>query len=73
VGGQVGEELGWRGYALPRLARRFGLGGASLVLGVLWAGWHLPLFYMLGGDTVGQSFPLFVCQVTALSVAIAWL
>jgi membrane protease YdiL (CAAX protease family) len=73
VGGQVGEELGWRGYALPRLAMRFGLGGASLLLGVLWAGWHLPLFFILGGDTVGQSFPLYVLQVTALSVAMAWL
>ena len=73
LGGQVGEELGWRGYALPRLAMRFGLGGASLLLGVLWAGWHLPLFFILGCDTVGQSFPLYVLQVTALSVAIAWL
>jgi len=73
VGGQVGEELGWRGYALPRLATRFGLGSASLLLGVLWAGWHLPLFFILGGDTVGQSFPVYVLQVTALSVAIAWL
>ncbi len=73
VGGQVGEELGWRGYALPQLAMRFGLWGASLLLGVLWAGWHLPLFFILGGDTVGQSFPLYLLQVTALSVAIAWL
>ena len=73
VGGQVAEELGWRGYALSRLAMRFGFGGASLLLGVLWAGWHLPLFFILGGDTVGQSFPLYVLQVTALSVAIAWL
>jgi hypothetical protein len=73
LGGQVGEELGWRGYALPKLTMRLGLGGASLLLGVLWAGWHLPLFFILGGDTVGQSFPLYVLQVTAVSVAIAWL
>jgi CAAX protease family protein len=73
VGGQAGEELGWRGYALPRLAERFGLGGASLLLGVLWAGWHLPLFFFPGADLAGQSFPLYVLQVTALSVAMAWL
>ena len=73
IGGQAGEELGWRGYALPRLARNFGLGAASLILGVIWAAWHLPLFFMLGGDTLGQSFPFYVIQVTGLSVVIAWL
>jgi uncharacterized protein len=73
IGGQVGEELGWRGYALPRLTALFGLGTASVLLGVLWACWHLPLFFILDGDTVGQSFPLYALQVTALSVAIAWL
>jgi membrane protease YdiL (CAAX protease family) len=72
-GGQIGEELGWRGYALPRLANHFGMLVASLILGLLWASWHLPLFYVLGGDTVGQSFPLYLLQVTAVSVAMAWL
>jgi membrane protease YdiL (CAAX protease family) len=71
--GQSGEELGWRGYALPRLATHFGLGGASVLLGLMWALWHLPLFFMPGIDKTGQSFPLYVLQVTALSVAMAWL
>lgn len=73
VGGQAGEEIGWRGYALPRLAARFGLGGGSVLLGVLWAGWHLPLFFVPEADTFNQSFPLYLLQVTALSVAMAWL
>lgn len=73
VGGQAGEEIGWRGYALPGLASHLGPGTASIVLGVIWACWHLPLFFILGGDTVGQSFPLYLLQVTALSVAIAFL
>jgi membrane protease YdiL (CAAX protease family) len=73
LGGQVGEELGWRGYALPRLTASLGLGRASILLGVVWACWHLPLFFLLDGDTRGQSFPLYLVQVTALSVAIAWL
>ena len=41
--GPLGEELGWRGFALPRLVEPLGAVGASLVLGVLWAGWHAPL------------------------------
>lgn len=73
LGGQAGEEIGWRGYALPRLTVRFGLGAASVILGLLWACWHLPLFYILGGDTVGQSFPVYLLQVTALSIAMSWL
>ena len=71
--GQSGEEVGWRGYALPRLAGRFGLAGASVALGILWAAWHLPLFFLPGTDTTGQSFPLYLVQVIGLSVPIAWL
>jgi hypothetical protein len=70
---QAGEEIGWRGYALPRLAARFGLARASLVLGLLWACWHLPLFFVPGLGNYGQSFPLFVAGGIALSVAMAWL
>lgn len=71
--GQAGEELGWRGYLLPRLTRRTGLAWASLIVGGIWAAWHLPLFFAPGADTNGQSFPFYVLQVTAYSVALAWL
>ena len=74
VGGQTGEEIGWRGYALPRLTARIGLTPASVLLGAIWATWHLPLFFIFPyADTYGQSFPLYFLQVTALSVVIAWL
>lgn len=71
--GQAGEEIGWRGYALPRMAERLGLPRASLLLGSIWAVWHLPLFVIAGTTTTGQSFPLYFLQVTALSVTMAWL
>jgi CAAX protease family protein len=70
---QAGEEIGWRGYALPRLATRFGLRSASLILGMLWSVWHLPLFFLPGADKFGQSFPVFLLGTTTLSVAITWL
>jgi len=70
---QSGEEIGWRGYALPRMASRMGLRAASVVLGIIWACWHLPLFFVPEADTYQQSFAIYALQVTALSVAIAWL
>jgi len=70
---QAGEEIGWRGYLLPRLTMRVGLPVASLIVGVVWACWHLPLFFVAGADTSGQPFAPYLLSVTALSVAMAWL
>jgi membrane protease YdiL (CAAX protease family) len=70
---QAGEEIGWRGYALPRLAAHFGFARASILLGLIWSAWHLPIFFLPGADKYGQSFPVWTLQVVALSVAITWL
>lgn len=70
---QAGEEIGWRGYALPRMSKKFGLAISSVLLGIIWAVWHLPLFYLSAADTFHKSFPLYLIQVTGLSVIIAWL
>jgi uncharacterized protein len=47
-GWPVNEEPGWRGFALPRLQARFNPVVGSILLGLLWAGWHLPLFLVHG-------------------------
>jgi uncharacterized protein len=69
--GGVDEEVGWRGVALPRLQARFGALPASLLLGLVWAGWHLPLWFIPG--QVEQSFPMFAISALMLSVVLAWL
>lgn len=70
---QAGEEIGWRGYALPRLAQCMGYSRAALLLGMLWACWHLPQFFFTAADTYKQSFPIWSLEVVALSVAMVWL
>jgi membrane protease YdiL (CAAX protease family) len=70
---QSGEEIGWRGYLLPRLAERMGFRAASIVVGMVWGFWHLPLFFLPEADKYGQSFPLYVTGVVAFSVALSWL
>ena len=73
VGGPLGEEFGWRGYALPALQERWGWRVASVLLGVVWAAWHLPLFYSAG--TLQSHLPLgwFALSLIASSVLFAWL
>jgi membrane protease YdiL (CAAX protease family) len=70
--GPLGEELGWRGYALPRLQAAYGALAGSGVLGLLWAYWHAPL--MLFPDWRGDlpvgafliAYPLYTIPLTII-------
>ncbi|MFC9559640.1 CPBP family intramembrane glutamic endopeptidase [Agromyces sp. NPDC056965] len=48
IAGPIAEEFGWRGFAQPRLRRSLGIIATSVVLGIAWAIWHLPLFFLPG-------------------------
>jgi len=73
------EELGWRGYALDRLQLRWSALSASVILGVVWSVWHLPLFFIEGSyqhDAVGfatTEFWLFMLGIVALSPTFTWI
>lgn len=64
-GGQ--EEFGWRGYAQQPLQKRFGIIKASLIIGVIWGLWHLPLWAFPEGQG-GYSAPAFVIQTAFVSL-----
>jgi len=76
------EELGWTGFAIPRLRLRYDVLGTGLIVGVLWGAWHLPVNYWASGVTSGEVslaiwLPLWlvgtvVGQLTAFRVLMVW-
>ena len=67
----LGEEIGWRGFALPRFQEILGSLGGSIANGVFWALWHLPLFFMPGSSQYGHSVFLFIYLLTCWSITMA--
>jgi uncharacterized protein len=68
----LGEELAWRGFALPRLLTGHNALAASLILGVLWAAWHLPLVWTEGAPLYQQPVWLLLLDTAAKSVLFTW-
>ena len=80
AGGFV-EELGWTGFAIPRLTPRYGVLGTGLIVGPLWGAWHLLQMWWVGGTSsealpLALFLPLFflsaVALLTAYRVLMVW-
>jgi uncharacterized protein len=72
------EEIGWMGYAFPKMARTGNAVGAAIALGVLWGTWHIPVIDYLGTATPHGAYWLpyflaFTAAMTAMRVLIAWI
>src|SRR5215218_10453346 len=72
LGGALGEEPGWRGFALPRLQSVHGPLLGSLILGPLWALWHLPLFFTPWNELTAFNVVVFVLATTCLAIMYTW-
>ena len=67
------EEFGWRGYALPRLQAKWNTLISSLILGLVWAFWHFPIWYIEGDIHQGSPFFLFALTIVFLSILFTWI
>jgi len=67
------EELGWRGLLLPELAKKLNFLISALIVGVIWAVWHLPLFFIQGLSQYESGFLAFSIQTIGLGFVLAWL
>lgn len=73
VGANVWEEVGWRAYALRRLEDVMQPWMAALIVGILWAGWHVPLFLSNWSGMTQIPFGWWALRIMATSVIMAWL
>lgn len=69
----LGEELGWRGFALPKLKQNQSALVSSVILGVLWAVWHFPFALTEGTMLNSVSLPVFVLNLVAQAIIYTWI
>lgn len=73
--GPISEEIGWRGYLLRKLQHKWNALLSSLFVGIVWAFWHLPLFFIIGTSQHELRLPFlgFVVGTVAVSIIYTWI
>ncbi|HZJ09089.1 MAG TPA: CPBP family intramembrane glutamic endopeptidase [Trueperaceae bacterium] len=69
----LGEELGWRGFALPKLQARHTALWASLILGLLWSLWHVPYALTAGSFMSATPMSWYFLEIVASAIIYTWL
>jgi len=69
----LGEEIGWRGYLLPKLLKTKHWITSSLIIGLIWALWHLPLFYIQGRTQVSIPLLWYFIDLMASTIFFTWI
>jgi len=69
----IGEEIGWRGYALPKLQTGYSALVSSVILGMLWALWHLPLFFNPATSYSNTPFWVFLVFLLPFPIMYTWI
>jgi membrane protease YdiL (CAAX protease family) len=73
LGGPLGEEFGWRGFALPHLLERLHPIPASFAVAAIWFAWHLPLFWLPQSEQASIPMPIFAATLLAWSFLLTWI
>ena len=68
INGPLSEEAGWRGFALPKLESRFGSLNSSIILGIIWACWHIPFYFI----EPRMPFYIFIMLVLVITILMTW-
>ncbi len=72
----LGEEFGWRGYALDPLLERWNAVKTSLILGIIWALWHLPLFFITGigqNEELDRLGPIYLVNFILITIGLTFI
>jgi uncharacterized protein len=73
----LGEEIGWRGFLVPELAKHYSFAATAIISGLIWALWHYPIFLLAdgynGGTPVWYYLPLFTLLLPTISFVWTWM